>query len=72
MSRELASDNITVNAVGPTPTETDLIKFVPKDKINNIINELAFDRLTKMSDISNVTDFFISSQATMLQGNLYF
>ena len=72
MSRELASDNITVNAVGPTPTETDLIKFVPKDKINNIINELAFDRLTKMSDISNVTDFFISNQSDYVTGQFIF
>ena len=58
MSRELSEYGITVNGVGPTPAMTDLIRFVPKDKIDNIINDLAFDRLTEMKDITNVIDFF--------------
>jgi 3-oxoacyl-[acyl-carrier protein] reductase len=31
MAKELASYHITVNAVGPTPVATDLIKNVPKE-----------------------------------------
>ena len=45
MSREFSNYGITVNAVGPTPTYTDLIKFVPKDKIQNILDKLAYDKL---------------------------
>ena len=33
MAREVAPFNITVNAVGPTPVFTDLIKNVPKAKM---------------------------------------
>jgi 3-oxoacyl-[acyl-carrier protein] reductase len=72
MSRELSRFGITVNAVGPTPTMTDLIKFVPKEKINNIMKELAFDRLTKIKDITNVIDFFISKKSDYITGQLIF
>ena len=72
MSRELAEYGITVNGVGPTPAMTDLIRFVPKEKIENIMNELAFDRLTEMKDISNVIDFFISPKSDYVTGQLIY
>jgi len=72
MSRELAEYGITVNGVGPTPASTDLIKFVPKEKIDNIIRELAFDRLTKMSDITNVIDFLKSKKSDYITGQVIY
>ena len=71
MSRELEY-GITVNGVGPTPAMTDLIRFVPKDKIDNIINDLAFDRLTEMKDITNVIDFLISPKSDYITGQIIF
>ena len=68
MSREFANYGITVNGVGPTPAMTDLIRFVPKDKIKNITDSLAFDRLTEMEDISNVINFFISKKSNYITG----
>ena len=72
MSRELADYGITVNGIGPTPVLTDLIKFVPKEKIENIIRDLAFDRLTKMSDITNVIDFLKSKKSDYITGQLIY
>jgi len=72
MSREFANYGITVNGVGPTPAFTDLIKFVPKEKIQNIIKELAFDRLTEMRDITNVIDFFIPKKSDYITGQIIF
>ena len=57
-----------MNGIGPTPILTDLIKFVPKKKIENIINQLAFNRLTKMSDITNVIDFLKSKKSNFITG----
>jgi acyl-coenzyme A synthetase/AMP-(fatty) acid ligase len=37
LARELAPLSITVNAVGPTPIETDLIRSVPKAKMDALI-----------------------------------
>ena len=58
--------------IGPTPTFTDLIKFVPKEKIENIIRDLAFDRLTKMSDITNVIDFLKSKKSDYITGQVIY
>lgn len=70
MSRELADFGTTVNAVGLTPVMTDLIKFVPKEKINNILNNLAFNRLTEIDDVINVLDFFKSNKSNYITGQI--
>ena len=72
MSREFADYGITVNGVGPTPSMTDLIRFVPKDKIKNIVNDLAFDRLTEIGDITNVIDFLISPKSDFITGQIVY
>tara|TARA_Y100001958_G_scaffold158296_1_gene155724 strand:+ start:2699 stop:3400 length:702 start_codon:yes stop_codon:yes gene_type:complete len=72
MSREFANYGITVNALGPTPTYTDLIKFVPKEKIENIMNSLAFERLTEIKDIINVINFFISKESDYVTGQFIY
>lgn len=60
LAKELAPFNITVNAVGPTPVKTDLIRSVPDEKIKALIDMQAVKRLGEFRDISNVIDFFIA------------
>ena len=60
--------NITVNAVGPTPVETDLIKNVPQDKINNLIERQAIKRMGHFRDIANVIDFFLKKESDFVTG----
>lgn len=72
MSRELSNFGITVNAIGPTPYLSDLIRTVPNEKINNITDNLAFKRLTEFRDISNVTEFFISPDSDFITGQIIF
>jgi 3-oxoacyl-[acyl-carrier protein] reductase len=68
LSKELASFNITVNAVGPTPVQTDLIKNVPDHKIKALIDTQAVKRLGEYRDISNVIDFFIARESDFITG----
>ena len=68
MSKELSSYNITINTIGPTPVYTDLIKVVPKDKVEEIINMQSIKRFGTFEDISNVTDFFISDKSSFITG----
>ena len=42
------------------------------EKIENIIRELAFDRLTKMSDITNVIDFLKSKKSDYITGQVIY
>ena len=44
-AREFARFNITVNAVGPTPVMTDLIRTVPKEKMDALIRAQAIRRM---------------------------
>lgn len=72
MARELAAFNITVNAVGPTPVETDLIRGVSKVKIQELLNYQAIKRLGEMHDISNVVDFFIRPESDFITGQVIY
>jgi 3-oxoacyl-[acyl-carrier protein] reductase len=67
-AKELAPYGITVNAIGPTPIPTDLIKAVPKKKIEELIDSQAIKRLGTEEDVINVIDFFISDKSNFVTG----
>lgn len=71
-ARELAPLNITVNSIGPTPVDTDLIKSVPEDKMQRLINRQAIPRKGTVEDIINVIDFFISNRSHFITGQNIF
>ena len=71
-AKELAPFNITVNAIGPTPVQTDLIKAVPKDKIDELLAKQAIKRFGKFDDIKNVIDFFISKKSDFITGQIIY
>jgi len=68
LSREYAEYNITVNAIGPVPIETDLIRSVPKDKIQKLLSRQAIQRFGLFEDISNVIDFFLKPESSFITG----
>ncbi len=57
---ELGQWGITCNSFGATPIMTDMIRGVPQDKIDAVVNGLAIKRLGTPEDCVNVCDFFIS------------
>lgn len=63
LAREFAPWNITVNAVGPTPVATDLIRGVPDDKIEALLQSQAIHRLGEHRDVLNVIDFFLRAES---------
>jgi 3-oxoacyl-[acyl-carrier protein] reductase len=71
-ARELASFNITVNAVGPTPVMTDLIRTVPKQKMDALIATQAIRRMGEHRDVANVIDFFLSRSSDFVTGQTLF
>jgi 3-oxoacyl-[acyl-carrier protein] reductase len=68
MSRELAQFGITVNAIGPVPIETDLIRAVPKDKIDGLVQRQAIKRLGTCEDVANVCEFFLKRESAFVTG----
>lgn len=68
LSREFASFGVTVNTIGPVPIETDLIRSVPKDKIQHIVDRQTIKRLGQFEDVANVTDFFVRRESEFVTG----
>jgi 3-oxoacyl-[acyl-carrier protein] reductase len=71
-AKELALYGIRVNAIGPTPVQTDLIKAVPKQKIEALIESQAIKRLGVENDVINVVDFFISPKSDFITGQVIY
>ncbi len=72
LARELAPLGITVNLVGPTPIETDLIRGVPGHKIQAILDQLAIKRLGRFADVSNAIDFFIRPESDYITAQVLY
>ena len=68
LAKELGPFGVTVNAIGPTPIETDLIRAVPKEKIEQLIKQQAISRIGNFDDVCNVIDFFISEKSDFVTG----
>ena len=71
-ARELAEFNITVNAIGPTPVPTDLIKNVPKEKMDALLNRQAIKRFGNFDDLINVINFFIDEKSDFVTGQIIY
>jgi 3-oxoacyl-[acyl-carrier protein] reductase len=71
-ARELAEFGITVNAVGPTPILTDLIKNVPKEKMDALINSQLIKRFAEFRDIASAVDFFIDEKSDFITGQVLY
>lgn len=72
LAKELASFNITVNAIGPTPVKTFLTANVPPDKIQNLLNRQAIKRFGEFEDIGNVIDFYIKESSDFITGQIIY
>ncbi len=72
VAKELASFGITVNAIGPTPIETDLIKSVPEEKLDQLVRLQAIKRRGTFSDVTNLIDFLIRPESDFITGQVIF
>lgn len=72
LARELGPLGITCNAVGPTPIETDLIRGVPREKLDRIVDRLAIKRLGRFEDVANVVDFFLRPESGYVTGQVIY
>ncbi len=71
-AKELVEYGITVNAIGPTPIATDLIKNVPNKKIEELIEKQTIKRLGEVTDIINVLDFFMKEESRFITGQIIY
>ena len=68
LARELGPLGITVNAIGPGIVDTDLIRGVPPEKMEQVLARHAIPRMATPEDVANVIDFFISPDNHLVTG----
>ena len=70
LARELGKYHIRVNAVAPGVVETDMVKNLPKDIIQPVIDKIPLGRMAKAEDIANAFVFLASDMASYVSGEI--
>lgn len=66
MAKELSNFGITCNTLSISAIESDMLKQLPRDKIDAIVADLPIPRYAKIEDIVNVIDFFSSEKSSYI------
>lgn len=66
LADEIGESGVTVNAVGPTPIDTDLIKNVPENKLQDLLSHQCIKRFGQFEDVKNVIDFFLKPESNFI------
>lgn len=70
LARELGKYHIRVNAVAPGVVETDMVKVLPKEIIQPIINQIPMGRMAQPEDIANAFVYLASDMASYVSGEI--
>lgn len=70
IAKEYGKKNITINAVAPGFIQTDMIETLPKDYLDNIIDNIPMSRLGMPDDVSQACKFLASSDASYITGQV--
>jgi 3-oxoacyl-[acyl-carrier protein] reductase len=72
IAKELSNFHITCNAIGPSPIATDLIRGVPQDKINRLIQRQAIAKMATVADVIHLVDFLLHPASDMITGQIIY
>jgi 3-oxoacyl-[acyl-carrier protein] reductase len=70
LAQEMASRNITVNAVAPGYIDTDMTKVLPEDVRAKILAAVPLGRMGKPEDIANAVKFLAGEDAAYITGQV--
>ena len=70
LSRELAINNIRVNAIAPGMIDTDMGAQIEDDLKDRILSKVSMNRLGKPEEIANVIAFVASDMASYMTGQV--
>ncbi|MFC1751887.1 3-oxoacyl-ACP reductase FabG [Thermoproteota archaeon] len=70
IAKEVGAKGITCNAVAPGFINTDMIKSLPEEYLNNIINMVPQKRVGEVEDIAGVVNFLASDSASYITGQV--
>jgi 3-oxoacyl-[acyl-carrier protein] reductase len=68
LSREVASKGVTVNAVAPGITETEMAAQIPEEVRAEFLRQIPMGRFARPSEIADVVAFLASDRAAYITG----
>ena len=69
LAQEGARNQVTVNAIAPGYTETDMVAAVPEDVLAKIVAKIPVGRLGSASEIARAVSFLCSEEAGFITGS---
>lgn len=69
-AKELASRNITVNAIAPGYIDTDMTRVLKDEVKSSIVNTIPLKRMGQVSDIAKTVAFLVSDYASYITGQV--
>ncbi len=72
LAQELGPLGITCNAIGPSPIQTDLIRGVPKNKMDELLRRQAIPRFAQLDDVRHVVEFFLHPDSGFVTGQVVY
>jgi acetoacetyl-CoA reductase len=70
LALEAVRFNVTVNAIAPGFVDTDMVRTIPSDKIDTILNRVPMSRLAEPTEIAWVIMFLASDAASFITGQV--
>ncbi len=70
VAREMASRNITVNAVAPGFIPTDLTDVLPQEVKDALLKQIPLGRFGAVEDVANAIAFLVSDDASYITGQV--
>ena len=70
IAREMASRNVTANAVAPGFVPTDLTSIVPKEVQQAMLKQIPLGRFGTVEDVANAIAFLTSDEASYITGQV--
>jgi 3-oxoacyl-[acyl-carrier protein] reductase len=68
LAREVASRNITVNAVAPGFIDTDMTRDLPEKAREQLIGQIPLERLGTSADVAGVVKFLVGDKSSYITG----
>jgi len=71
VAKEVADYGITVNAIAPGFIETDMVKKVPQDRINEIVNQIPIKRVGTVEEVAKLAAYLASDASAYMTGKVF-
>jgi acetoacetyl-CoA reductase len=71
LARESASKGITVNAVAPGYTNTEMTKAMPENVLKSMVSQIPVGRLMKPEEIARAVVFLVAEESSCITGETF-